>query len=338
MKNECNSLLNFCLLLLFFIVLANCRVAGAESSITLKPATPSNESQVIAALKQANVVLWLAAHPDDETSSSALLARAKDLAGRLYMVSLTSGENSDVVWGGLRRGTEIGAARARLFAQSAAQLQADGFEIGPFVNGPLSRAELDSMPPGVPHKDWSSKATSQDVIEKWAKEREPLEYLVAVLRRIRPDVVITMDYHCGVSGHDEHLAVGRLLLQALPMATDATAIPQAGRPLKVRHVIFNASVIPQLVACQYCKCEGEDLPESVEELMSVEPSAQYGMSYFGVTCLVARTYESTMKEKGWTEQEVRHGCEHADKTAPQAVREGKTNQWFSELFRVRSFP
>jgi GlcNAc-PI de-N-acetylase len=313
-------------------------VADAESSVTLKPATPSNESRVIDALKQANRVVWVAAHPDDETSSSALLPRAKDLAGRLYMVSLTSRENSDIVWGGLRRGSETSAARARLFARSAAQFRADGFEIGPFVNGPMSRAELESLPSGSPHKDWSTQTTSKDVIEKWAKEGEPPGYLEAALREIRPDVVITMDYHCGVCGHGEHLAVGRFLLQALPIAADATAFPQAGGAWKVRHVIFNASVIPQLVACQYCKCEGEDLPESVEELLSVEASVQYGMSYFGVTCLVARTYESTMKEKGWTEQEIRSGCEQADRPALRAAQEGKTNQWFSELFRVRSFP
>lgn len=82
MKNECNSLVNF-YLLFFFIVLANCRVAGAESSVTLKPVISSNESQVVAALKQANRVLWLAANPDDEALSSALLARVKDLAGSL---------------------------------------------------------------------------------------------------------------------------------------------------------------------------------------------------------------------------------------------------------------
>jgi LmbE family N-acetylglucosaminyl deacetylase len=337
MKNECNSLGNF-YLLFFSIVLANCHVAGAESSGTLKPVIPSNESQVIAALKQANRVLWLAAHPDDETSSSALLARAKDLAGNLYMVSLTSGENSDTVWGGLRRGSEIGAARAKLFAQSAALLRADGFEVGPFVNGPMLRAELDSLPSGLPHKDWTTKATSKDVIEKWKKEGDPLGYLVAVLRKLHPDVVITMDYHCGVSGHGEHLAVGRLLLQALPLAADANTFPEAGGPWKVRHVIFNASVTPQLVACQYCKCEGEDLSEPIENLFSLESSSRFGMTYFGVTCLVARTYESAMKDKGLTEQEIRTGCEQADRTALRAAQEGKTNQWFSQLLRVRSFP
>jgi LmbE family N-acetylglucosaminyl deacetylase len=298
----------------------------------------SNESQVIAALKQANRVLWLAAHPDDETSSSALLARAKDLAGSLFMVSLTSGENSDIVWGGLRRGSEIGAARAKLFAQSAALIRADGFEIGPFVNGPMLRAELDSLPSGLPHKDWTTKTISNDVIEKWKKEGNPLEYLVEVLRKLHPDVVITMDYHCGVSGHGEHLAVGKLLLQALPVAADAKAFPESGGSWKVRHVIFNASVIPQLVACHYCKCEGEDLSEPIEKLFSLESSSRFGMTYFGVTCLVARTYEGAMKEKGWTEQEIRAGCQQADRTALRAVQEGKTKQWFSQLFRIRSFP
>lgn len=320
------------------LILASCRTVGAESGAVPKLNPPSSESQIIAVLKQAKRVLWLGAHPDDETSSSALLARVKDLSGVLYMVSLTSGENSDILWGSLRRGSEIGAARAKLFAQSAAVLRADGFEVGPFVNGPLLRGEIDFLSADAPHKDWPPKATSADVIAKWKKEGEPLGYVVATLRKLKPDVVVSMDSRCGVSGHDEHLAAGKLLLQAIPLAADATAYSGAGEPWKVRHLIFNASVIPQLVACKYCKCEGEDLPEPIEEVSGLESSPNYGMTYFGVACLVSRTYENAMKARGWSEQEIRTGCQQADQAALRAYQRGQTSPHFTQLFRVRPQP
>lgn len=337
MKSVCKFFSRICSFLAL-VIIAACGAVEAESNVAHKPVIPSGETQVVAALKQAKRVLWLAAHPDDETSSSALLARAKDLAGTLYLVSLTSGENSDVMWGGMRRGSQIGTARAKLFARSAALFHADGYEIGPFVNGPMSRAELGALSPNAPHRDWPLRTTSDEVIAKWKTEGEPLGYVVAALRKLKPDVVIAMDYHCGVSGHAEHLAVGKLLVQAIPLAADPSTYDGAGEPWKVRHMIFNAGVIPQLIACRYCKCEGADLPEPVEEVVSVEPSRQYGMTYFGVTCLLARTYENTMKDKGWSEQEIHAGCQRAEQAALRAVQSGKANPQFSQSFRVRSFP
>jgi LmbE family N-acetylglucosaminyl deacetylase len=320
------------------VVMASHGALDAESNISHQPLSPSSESKVVTTLKQAKRVLWLAAHPDDETSSSALLARAKDLAGTLYLVSLTSGENSDLVWDGLHRGSQIGSARAKLFASAASLLRADGYEVGPFVNGPFLRAELDAHAADAPHRDWPSKTMSDNVIAKWDEEGEPLGYVVSTLRKLKPEVVIAMDHHCGVSGHVEHLAVGKLLVQALPLAADPSAYPHTGEPWKVRYLIFNAAVMPELVACRYCKCEGQDLPDPVEDLLSVKLSPQYGMTYFGVTCLVARTYENAMKEKRWTKEEITTGCRRAEQAALLAVQQGRRNPQLFESFRVRVMP
>ena len=128
-------------------------MSGESASSASKP------SRVLDALHKAERVLWLGAHPDDEMSSSAFLARAKDVAGTLYMASLTRGENSDKVWGGLRRGTPMAKAREALFAKSASMFHADGYDVGPFVNGPSSIEELDALPPNAPFHDWPSTAT-----------------------------------------------------------------------------------------------------------------------------------------------------------------------------------
>lgn len=295
-----------------------------------------NSNAVLDVLQHSKRVLWLAAHPDDETSSSALLACAKDISGTLFMASMTRGENSDTVWGKLRRGTEIGEARAKLFAQSAALFQADGYELGPFVNGPHSLAELDALPQNAPHRGWPATATSEDVIAKWSREGDPVGSIVSLLRKHRPDVVISMDDHCGVSGHDEHIAVAKLLLRAIPIAADASAYQEAGEPWQVRDVIFTATVVRQLVACRYCKCEGAAPSEPTETVFTLDKSRTHQMTYLGVQCLVGRNYQNAMEAKGWSDRQMRAGCEQAQAAVMRAYRSGVKGSPFFEPFRHRS--
>ena len=314
-------------LFLFFIVLA---VPSGES------ASPSKSTKVLDALQNAERVLWLGAHPDDETSSSAFLARAKDVAGTLYMASLTHGENSDKLWGGLRRGTSMGKAREALFAKSAAVFHADGYDLGPFVNGPYSIEELNALTPNAPFRDWPSSATSDDVIKKWSTEGDPIGYLVGLLRTHRPDVVISLDDYCGVSGHDEHIAVGKLLRRALPMAADPLVYPETGEPWQVREIIWTASVLKPLVACRYCKCEGTVPSEPIEEVFSLDKSKTHQLSYMGVQCLVGRTYQNAVEMKGWTDAHMRTSCEQAQAAVARAYRSGVKGSPFFESFRYRA--
>ena len=312
-------------LLVVFLFLA---VASEESA---SPA--SKPGRVLDALHKAERVLWLGAHPDDEMSSSAFLARAKDIAGTLYMASLTRGENSDKVWSGLRRGTEMGKAREALFAKSASMFHADGYDLGPFVNGPASIGELDALAPNAPFHDWPASATSDDVITKWSKEGDPVGYIVALLRARRPHVVISMDDYCGVSGHDEHIAVGKLLRRALPLAADPSAYGEAGEPWQVRDVIWTASVLKPLVACRYCKCEGTVPHEPVEEVFSLDKSKTHHLTYMGVQCLVGRTYQNAVEAKGWSDAHMRTSCEQAQAAVARAYRSGVKGAPFFESFR-----
>ncbi len=286
-------------------------------------------------LRGAKRILWIAAHPDDENSSSALLARGKDLSGSLFMASLTRGENSDALWGGLRRGSAIGAARQALFTKAAALFKADAYDLGPFINGPHSLAELDARPANAPYQDWPPQTTSsQDVIAKWKREGDPLGYVVTILRQWRPDVVISMDDRCGVSGHPEHIAAARVLLQAIPLAADPSAYPGVSEPWRVHYVVFSAQVIPQLVACRYCKCEGSPPAAPPEEVLTLELSGAHGTTYFGVKCLVARTYQNTMEAKGWTDVEIRAECEKLETAAKRALQKERKGQPFFEPYRI----
>jgi LmbE family N-acetylglucosaminyl deacetylase len=266
-----------------------------------------------------------------------LLARAKDISGTLFLASMTKGENHDKLLGGLRRGSAIGEARATLFSQAAELLKADVHEFGPFVNGPRSLTDLEALPPSASHQDWSPIATSDDVIAKWSAEEDPLGYLVKLLRQRQPDAVVSMDDHCGVSGHDEHIAAARLLLQAIPLAADPAAYPEVGQPWQVRHVIFSAQVTPQLIACRYCKCEGAPPAAPKEEVFSLDASQTHGMTYLEAQCRVAKLYQNAVEQRRWTERQMRAACEKASAAAKRAYRPGQKGQPFFESYRVRTF-
>ncbi len=298
-----------------------------------------NHLSVVEVLQTSRRVLWIGAHPDDETSSAGLLARAADIADSLFLISVTRGENSDRLWNGLRRGSEIGAARAMLFAQSGRVLHAQIVETGPFVNGPRTLRELDEEPSGAPFQPWPPETTPEQVAAKWEGDwsgGDPVNYFVNVLRRWRPDVVISMDGYCGVSGHPEHLAVARLLLRAIPLAANPTVNPTTGSPWKVKYVIFTAHVIPELIACGYCKCQDAPPHEKVEKVPALDSSAVHGMSYFRVGCLVAKHYQNIMEEQGWSEAQIQSLCRQAEQAAREAYHQGNDAYPITEPYRVQA--
>ena len=204
------------------------------------------------------------------------------------------------------------------------------------MNGPYSLAEFDARPANSAHQDWPPKTTSSaDVIAKWKSEGDPIGYVIKLIRDRRPDVVVSLDDYCGGSGHPEHIAAARVLLQAIPLAADSSAYSNVGEPWRVRVVIFSAHIIPQLVACDFCKCEGKPPTIPAEEVLTAEKSRAYDMTYFGVKCVVARTYENAMQTKGWTQAEIREGCRKAETIAGQAHQGGAKDDPLFEQYRIR---
>lgn len=293
---------------------------------------------VLGALAGAQRVLWVGAHPDDENSSGGFIARAKDVSGRLYMATLTRGENSDRVWDNLCRGSQIGQARADLFLESAEYFQADGTDIGPFVNGPHTLEALDAQcPPGAPFDPWPDSATTADVRSKWTGDGgDPVEWIVSVIRKRRPDVVIAMDEYCGVSGHVEHRAVAELLLEAVPAAADGEAYPGTGPAWCVGRLIFTARIIDGLRDCGLCKCAGLAPLDPVDKVFSLEPSTTHGHTYYWVACLVKTNYGTTMNDLDWTDAMIRAYCDNDEADAWAAYESGSRDYPIFEPYRLRS--
>lgn len=316
---------------------------SASTEALLPNERRDEELKITDVLEHSKRAMWICAHPDDENSSGGLLARARDTCVELYMVSLTRGENSGapggaLVWNGLGLGSQIGASREVLFREAAGILQAEDCELGPFVNGPHSIEYLDNLTKETPYSDWPRGSRSDDVIAKWSKEGDPLGYVVGLLRRWRPDVALSMDHWCGASGHPEHLAVARLLLQAIPIAKDPSAYPEAGAPWGVKYVIFTAYLLPEYrdLIIEF-KAEGDEPIEPIEEISSLDDSATHGTTYLGVACRVARNYENTMHERGWSEEQMRELCADTERNAARAFQNNIKPFPIIEPYRVRPF-
>lgn len=307
--------------------------------------SPSSEvlgqpSAVVAALTASKRVMWLGAHPDDENSVSGLLAMAKEMSGTLYLATLNRGENENTrattaggqflsPWGSppANRGTELGARRAQVFQTLATDLyRADAIDIGPFVNGPLSLAELDALPPTAPHQDWVNE-TPDVVIAKWDRDvggnsGAAVAYVVALIRRWRPNTVISWDEWCSGSGHPEHRAAAKLLHDAVRLAANPL-FPDSAHPAtnvwNVDRVLAAATIIPALVNCGYCKCQGSPPPEPIENVDLHVRSSFFGAEYFDIKCRALSGYANAARDGDLTGAElaaIRANCPAAASLSP----------------------
>lgn len=104
-------------------------------------------------------------------TKTASARRWRGRARKLYMASLTRGENAktydctgmdpgSVELSGLTRGDQVGDARQALFEQSAARYQALANEVGVggFINGPFTLAELEAMSPTACFDGWTRRS------------------------------------------------------------------------------------------------------------------------------------------------------------------------------------
>src|SRR5262249_15028006 len=71
--------------------------------------------------------------------------------------------------------------------------------------------------------DFGFTKSAEETFRVWG-EKEALRRMVLKIRQLRPDVIITN--HNTVSGHGQHQATGRLILQAFDAAADPKSFPE----------------------------------------------------------------------------------------------------------------
>ena len=165
-----------------------------------------NAADLEIALQKLNVlgsVLYVGAHPDDE-NTSLLASFSKGRKYRTAYLSVTRGEGGQNLIGP-EQGAELGLLRTQ---ELLAARRIDGAEQY------FTRAV-----------DFGYSKTAEESLEIWGKETV-LGDIVWVIRKFRPDVIITRFSAEGTGGHGHHTASGLLIKEAFAAAADPNRFPE----------------------------------------------------------------------------------------------------------------
>ncbi len=154
-------------------------------------------------LANTGSALMIAAHPDDEnTALLAYLARGRHL--RTGYLSVTRGEGGQNLIGS-QLGATLGLIRTQELLEARKIDGAEQF---------FTRAI-----------DFGYSKTAAESLEKWGHERT-LGDVVWVIRRFRPDVIISRWSGTPRDGHGQHQAAGMLAKEAYEAAADPKRYPE----------------------------------------------------------------------------------------------------------------
>ncbi len=165
-----------------------------------------NSAEILLQIKKLNVlgsVLYIAAHPDDE--NTRLLAYLAN--GKLYRtgyLSLTRGDGGQNLIGD-EQGVDLGLIRTQ---ELLAARRIDGAEQF------FSRAF-----------DFGFSKNPEEALRIWGHDKI-LSDVVWVIRKFRPDVIITRFPTTGEGGHGHHTASAILAGEAFDAAADPTKFPE----------------------------------------------------------------------------------------------------------------
>jgi mycothiol S-conjugate amidase len=177
----------------------------------------------------APTLLALHAHPDDESSKgAATVARYADAGVRCVLVTATGGEAGDV----LNPAMDRPEVWADLAAHRRAELEEAARIIG--FDEVVWLGYRDSGMPDTDHNDHPDAFVN-------APFEEALQALVAIVRRVRPQVMLGYDEHVRYP-HPDHLRVHDISIPAFEKAGDPDAYPEAGepwQPLKLYYTIWS---------------------------------------------------------------------------------------------------
>jgi LmbE family N-acetylglucosaminyl deacetylase len=190
--------------------------------VQAQPAGAVSSADLDIAIHKLNVlgsVLYVAAHPDDE-NTAVLSYFSKGRKYRTAYLSLTRGEGGQNLIGP-EQGAEIGLIRTQELLSAR---RIDGAEQY------FTRAV-----------DFGYSKTAEETFEFWRKE-EVLSDIVWVIRKFRPDVIITRFSVENTGGHGHHKASAILTQEAFVAAADPARFPEQLKyvsPWQARRLFWN---------------------------------------------------------------------------------------------------
>ncbi len=200
-------------------------LAGILSNSILKAQNPQwNAADIKLNLEKLNVlgsVLYFAAHPDDEnTRLIAWLAQEKKY--KTGYLSLTRGDGGQNLIG-TEQGIELGLIRTQELLAARKIDKGEQFFSSAY--------------------DFGFSKTPEETFEFWDKQRV-LREAIWIIRKFRPDVIITRFPPDTRGGHGHHQASAILAHEAFKAAADPTRFPeqlQFVKPWQTKRLLWNTA-------------------------------------------------------------------------------------------------
>ena len=185
--------MNYSFKLIYFLLF----LSISKISFSQKEIGSSNLLHQIKGLKSTGTALYLAAHPDDE-NTGLITWLAQEKQWRTAYLALTRGDGGQNLIG-IEKGNDLGVLRSQ---ELLAARSIDGGEQY------FTRAV-----------DFGYSKNPNETFDIWEKQ-EILKDVVWVIRKVRPDIIITRfppDYR---AGHGHHTASAMLAIEAYKAAAD----------------------------------------------------------------------------------------------------------------------
>ncbi|WP_371479701.1 N-acetyl-1-D-myo-inositol-2-amino-2-deoxy-alpha-D-glucopyranoside deacetylase [Kitasatospora sp. NBC_00315] len=177
-------------------------------------------------------LLLVHAHPDDESiGNGATMARYAAEGVSVTLVTCTLGEGGEVIPPGLahltaEREDRLGPHRIGELAHAMREAGVADFR---FLGGPGRYRDSGMM--GVPDNEVPGCFWRADL-------DEAAGHLVAVVREVRPQVLVTYDEQGGY-GHPDHIQAHRVAMRAHELAADPAFRPDLGPAWRIAKVYWN---------------------------------------------------------------------------------------------------
>jgi LmbE family N-acetylglucosaminyl deacetylase len=247
-----------CLLLFLFVL---------SLQIFPQPQPTLSSSEIKLALQKLDVlgsVLYIAAHPDDE-NTSLIAYFAKGKLFRTGYLSMTRGDGGQNLIG-TEQSEQLGVIRTQELLEARKRDGGEQF---------FTRAI-----------DFGYTKSSDESFEFWDKEKV-LSDVVWVIRKFRPDIIITRFPATGEGGHGHHTASAILTLEAFDMVGNPNSFPEQLKYVSTwqpRRIFWNA----WLPALQNANIDLSKIPS----LNLGEFNSLLGKSYTEVSALARSMHKS----------------------------------------------
>ncbi|WP_030203906.1 N-acetyl-1-D-myo-inositol-2-amino-2-deoxy-alpha-D-glucopyranoside deacetylase [Streptomyces sp. NRRL S-87] len=202
----------------------------------------------------ARRMLLVHAHPDDESINNGVtMAKYAAEGAHVALVTCTLGEEGEVIPAELAhlaadRDDTLGAHRVGELAAAMAEL---GVTDHGFLGGPGRFRDSGMM--GVAQNRRPGAFWNTDV-------DDAAPYLVEVIRRIRPQVLVTYDPHGGY-GHPDHIQAHRVAMRAAELAAEKAFRRDLGEAHEIAKIYWNR--IPRSVVeagFERLRAKGQESP------------------------------------------------------------------------------